>query len=82
MLVLVGTSVHEKAMTQPAGCPWGVPMVSKFQILKRFQVLENDSIFYDFIISSFVLLQQSIFLRKNQKIEDILQSFVTFSKLF
>ena len=56
-----------------------VPMiVTKCKILKRFRVLENESIFPEF--QHFSCARKSIFLEQFRKIEHIIQNFLKFLK--
>ena len=76
-----GLSGHFESITRS---PQGVRgakaprMVAEFHFLKRFKVLENESIFQK--ISTFFLAKNPFFLRKS---EHILQEFLSFfEKLF
>ena len=71
---------HLKAISRPAGGPGAAALrtVAKFHFLKRFKVLENESIFQKY--QHFILPKHPFFLRKISKIEHILQEFLSFSK--
>ena len=58
----------------------GAPLtVAKFHFLKRFKVLENDSLFQKY--QHFSRQKNPFFLRKFRKIEHILQKFLSFRNI-